>query len=527
MKHEVKSSETVTITKAEYESLKELKEHYTQLESELNWLKEQLQINKKKTFGSSSERIEQLFEQMTLFFNEAEAFEDTENRNTEITVEQYKRKQKSGCFDKLPENVETYVVEHELSDEDKKCPRCGEEMEVIGKKVTKYLEMIPAQVRIRENVYYTYACKNCHDNEADTPVVETPQPNPVIKGSFASAEAIAHLMTQKFVMHSPLYRQEQELNQKGIELSRQTMSNWFITASRLWLEPLYEKLKVQLLKESVLHADETTLKVLRTKDKPTPGKSYMWLYRTSGCTEKPIVLYDHQPNRKADNAESFLENFKGYLHTDGYKGYRGIDDVTVVGCWAHARRRFCEALEVIPEAQRKGSVAETALVYCGKLYAVEKKIKDMSFEERLKERQEHSKPLLDAFFAWAKTLSGIAPKSKLGKAVYYLIGEEHYLRRYIEDGRLEIDNNRAERSIKPFVIGRKNWLFANTPSGAKASATVFSIIETAKENELEPCEYLRYIFTKAPNLRDGETIDVLLPWNAPDCCRVKTTSKNS
>ena len=223
----------------------------------------------------------------------------------------------------------------------------------------------------------------------------------------------------------------------------------------------------------------------------------------------------------------FLESFKGYLHTDGYKGYRGIDGVTVVGCWAHARRRFCEALEVIPEAQRKGSVAETALAYCGKLYAVEKKIKDMSFEERLKERQEHSKPLLDAFFAWAKTLSGIAPKSKFGKAVYYLIGEEHYLRRYIEDGRLEIDNNRAERSIKPFVIGRKNWLFANTPSGAKASATVFSIIETAKENGLEPYEYLRYIFTKAPNLRDSETMDVLLPWNAPDCCRVKTTSKNS
>lgn len=204
MKYEVKSSGTVTITKVEYESLKELKEHCAQLESELNWLKEQLQINKKKTFASSFERTEQLFEQMTLFFNEAEAFEDTENRNTEITVQQYKRKQRTGCFDKLPENVETYVVEYELSGEEKKCPQYGEEMEVIGKKVTKHIEMIPAQVRIREDVYYTYACKKCHENEADTPVVETPQSNPVIKGSFASAEAVAHLMTQKFVMHSPL-----------------------------------------------------------------------------------------------------------------------------------------------------------------------------------------------------------------------------------------------------------------------------------------------------------------------------------
>ena len=171
---------------------------------------------------------------------------------------------------------------------------------------------------------------------------------------------------------------------------------------------------------------------------------------------------------------------------------------------------------------RKGSTAAIGLDYCGKLYAIEKKLKDESPEDRLKERQEQSKPLLDAFFAWAKSLRNIAPKSKLGKAVHYLIEEEPYLRRYIEDGRLEIDNNRAERSIKPFVIGRKNWLFANTPSGAKASATVFSIIETAKENNLDPYEYLRYVFTKAPNLEESESIDILLPWNAPDDCRSKS-----
>ena len=281
MKNEVKNSETVTITKAEYESFKSLKEHCANLESELNWLKEQLQISKKKTFGSSSERTEQLYEGISLLFNEAEVIEDIESKTEEITVEQHTRRKKTGCFDKLPENIETYVVEHDLGEEEKKCPECGEEMEVIGRKVTKHLEMIPAKVVIREDVYYTYACKKCHENEADTPVVETPQPNPVIKGSFASAEAVAHLMTQKFVMHSPLYRQEQELRQKDIELSRQTMSNWFITASNLWLEPLYDRLKELLLRENVLHADETTLKVLRTKEKQTPGKSYMWLCRES------------------------------------------------------------------------------------------------------------------------------------------------------------------------------------------------------------------------------------------------------
>ena len=514
MKNEVKNSETVTITKAEYDSLK-------QIESEFNWLKEQLQITQKKNFGSSSERTEQLYDGISLLFNEAELIEDIESKTEEITVEQHTRRKKTGCFDKLPENIETYVVEHDLGEEEKKCPECGEEMEIIGRKVTKHLEMIPAKVVIREDVYYTYACKKCHENEADTPVVETPQPNPVIKGSFASAEAVAHLMTQKFVMHSPLYRQEQELKQKGIELSRQTMSNWFITASNLWLEPLYDRLKELLLRENVLHADETTLKVLRTKEKQTPGKSYMWLYRTSGCAENPIVLYDYRPNRKAENAENFLKGFKGWLHTDGYKAYRGIDGVTVVGCWAHARRKFCEALEVLKEEQRSGSTAATGLDYCNKLYAIERKIKNLSFENRLKERQEQAKPLLDAFFVWAKTLDSIAPKSKLGKAIYYLNEEEPYLRRYIEDGRLEIDNNRAERSIKPFVIGRKNWLFANTPSGAKASATVFSIIETVKENGLDPYEYLKFIFTKAPNLKEDESTDVLLPWNAPDCCRGK------
>ena len=515
--------ETVTISKAEYESFKSLKNHCAQLESELNWLKEQLQISKKKTFSSSSERMEDLYAGISLLFNEAELIDDIENKTTETTVKEHIRKKKTSCFDKLPENIETYTVEHELSEEERKCPECGDEMEVIGKKVTKHLEIIPAKAVIREDVYFTYACRKCHENEADTPIVETPQPNPVIKGSFASAEAIAHLMTQKFVMHSPLYRQEQELKQKGIELSRQTMSNWFITASKLWLEPLYERMKELLLKEGVLHADETTLQVLKTKDKPTATKSYMWLYRTSGCCETPIVLYDYRPNRKAENAESFLKEFKGYLHTDGYKAYRGIKNVTIVGCWAHARRRFCEALEVLPENQRKGSTAEIALEYCGKLYAIEKKIKDKSFDDKLRERQEQSKPLLDAFFAWAKSLRNIAPKSKLGKAVNYLIEEEPYLRRYIEDGRLEIDNNRAERSIKPFVIGRKNWLFANTPSGAKASATAFSIIETAKENGLDPYEYLKYVFTKAPNLKENESMDILLPWNTPGDCRTKAT----
>lgn len=194
--------------------------------------------------------------------------------------------------------------------------KCGSQLEVIGKEVKQHLKIKPAEVYIQEDVYYTYACKNCEKNDIETPIVKTPQENPVIKGSFASPEAIAHIMTQKFVMYSSLYRQEQELKRQGVELTRQTMSNWLLKASKLWLDPIYERLRNLLVKEEVIHADETTLTVLKTKDKPTPNKAYIWLYRTSACSNQNIVLYEHKPNRKIENAENFLQGFKGYIHAE-------------------------------------------------------------------------------------------------------------------------------------------------------------------------------------------------------------------
>ena len=266
------------------------------------------------------------------------------------------------------------------------------------------------------------------------------------------------------------------------------------------MEPVYERLKGLLLEHDVLHADETTLQVLREPGKTAQSKSYMWLYRTSGDTEHPVVLYDYQPSRKAEHPARFLEGWRGYLHADGYEGYHRLpDDMAVVGCWAHLRRKFDEALKIVPTEAREDSLAFVGKRYCDKLFELERDFADLSPERRCEKRMEISKPLMETFFAWTDSC-GAVPKLPVGKAVHYAQSQRKYLERYLLDGRLEISNNRAERSIKPFVIGRKNWLFANTPRGAKASAVIYSVIETAKENGLKPYDYLKHIFRTAPNL---------------------------
>ena len=393
--------------------------------------------------------------------------------------------------------------------------------------VVNKLKIIPAQMVVEQHVYYGYACRKrseIADEGCETPVVRAPHEKSVIPGSFATAEAIAHIMTQKFV-GSPLYRQEQELNRQGISLSRQTMSNWILKASETYLTPVYEQLHRELLTRDVLHADETTLQVLHEPGKKPQTDSYMWLYRTSGDTDKPVVLYEYQPGRGAKHPKAFLTGYKGYLHTDGYAGYHDLGaDITVVGCWAHLRRKFDEAIKSLPKSKAKGSSAYQGLAYCDLLFAIEKGLdeKNATAEERYKERLEQAKPVLDAMFAWANSRS-IAPKSALGKALTYLKEQWPYLTNYLKDGRLEISNNRAERSIKPFVIDRKNFLFANTPKGATGSAVMFSLIQTAIENGLDPYKYLTWLMKKArdADLDDPETVQLLLPWNASAECRIK------
>ena len=531
------NAEMVTISRAEYEKLlgqgQQLltqNERISHLENQVELLMEALRLARHKQFGASSEKSEDtLIEQLSFLFNEAEVFSAAEKEaeeNVTVVAAHKRHKKHEYSLDNIPEGIPTEQVEHRLEGEDLVCPQCGDTMTEIGKEVVRTLEIIPAQTIIREDIYYTYACKRCSesaDEGCETPIVKTPREKNIISGSFATPEAIAHIMTQKFVMGIPLYRQEQEINRKGIQLSRQTMSNWILRATEDYLAPVYEQLHKELLTRDVLHADETTLQVLHEPGKKPQSDSYMWLYRTGGDTDKPIVLYEYQPGRGAKHPEEFLAEYKGYLHTDGYAGYHDLGkDITVVGCWAHARRKFDEAVKSLPKGKVKGSSAFQGLTYCNLLFGIEREIADKTAEERYEERLKQAKPVLDAMFAWANTRTA-APKSALGKAFHYLKEQWPYLTNYLKDGRLEISNNRAERSIKPFVIDRKNFLFANTPKGAAGSAIMFSLIQTAIENGLDPYKYLTWLLKQAKNadLTDAQTVQTLLPWNASAACGTK------
>jgi transposase len=511
------SAETVILPRAEYEALKA---QNAELSQQVKWLMEQMRLARHRQFGSSSEKSE--YDQIN-FFNETEAAASACAFEPELTVvEKHYRKKAEESGDRLPPDLPVEVVEHTLPEGEQVCPACGKALHVMGRETRRELKLIPAKAVIVEHVRLVYACRECEKNACSVPIVKAPADEPVIKGSFASPEAVAHILTQKFVSGVPLYRQEQDFARNGIELSRQTMSNWILKCSDDWLEPVYGALRGQLLGQKILHADETTLQVLHEPGKAAQTDSFMWLYRTSGDAEMPLVLYDYQPDRKTKRPKEFLEGFRGYLHTDGYGGYHGLPDgIVIVGCWAHARRKFDEALKSLPEKDQAGSLALKGKQYCDRLFAIERTLEDCTHEERYKKRQELAKPVLDEFFAWLSSLRP-APKSALGKAVHYALEQGKYLKRYLLDGRLEISNNRAERSIKPFVIDRKNFLFANTPGGARASAVAFSIIETAKENGLNPYAYLTYIFRNAPN-RDirnkPEGLRKLLPDSAPAWCK--------
>lgn len=432
------------------------KERIAELEQQVELLTEAIRLAQRKRFGASSEHSgEAAMVQLSLLFNEAEVYADqtAKEDDSSVAVAAHKRHRRHEyTLDELPENVPVEVVEHHLPAEELVCPNCGDTMTEIGKEVRRRLKLVPAKAVVVEDWYYTYACRSCEKENTETAVVKAPREANFIPGSFAAPEAVAHLMVQKFVMGSPLYRQEQELRRQGVPLSRQTMSNWLLWSAEHLLQPVYAQLHEELLKREVLHADETTLQVLHEPGKTAQSNSYMWLYRTSGDTGQPIVLYDYQPGRGTCYPKAFLNGFKGYLHTDGYSGYHSLPkDVTVVGCWAHARRKFDEAMKSLPKGKAKNSSAAQGLAYCNLLFKIEEGLIDLSPQERYDQRLKQAKPVLDALLAWATTRA-VAPKSTLGKALFYLKEQWPYLLNYLKDGRLELSNNRAERSIKPFVI---------------------------------------------------------------------------
>jgi hypothetical protein len=283
-----------------------------------------------------------------------------------------------------------------------------------------------------------------------------------------------------------------------------------------------------LLEESYLHADETTVQVLHEPNRKAQTKSYEWIYRTGGGAKRKIVVYIYKETRSWKHPQEFLKNFIGYLHADGYEAYHHLPDgIIIVGCWAHARREWENIWKTLPEEKRKGSDADTALQYINALFKLEREFKKLTPEKRYEARLEKSKPIADAFFAWAENL-GALPKTPLGKAAGYALNQREYLENVFLDGNLEFSNNRCERSVKPFVMGRKAWLFSNTPDGAEASSVMYSIIETAKENGLHPFHYIKFLLEALPNMNIGGNIDALLPWSdsLPDWCRSPAKSQH-
>lgn len=466
----------------------------------LSFLEEQFRLAQQQRFGASSESHPAQGD----LFNEAEA--ELEAVIEPISETSSTPVKKKPVRQKLPSELPREVIIHDIAD--KTCACCCEALHQMGDERSEKLEFIPAQVKVIEHVRLKYSCRTCEKEGTTTKISIAPVPvSPIPKG-IATATLLSQIITSKYQYALPLYRQESLFKQYGIALSHKTMADWMMKSSELF-KPLYAGLQEILLQQSVIQADETTLKVI-SEDKV---KSYMWLYCTgtdspsSISTTPNIVLFDYQSGRAGQCAVDYLSGFDGYLQVDGYVGYEKTA-ATLVGCWAHARRKFIEAQTAQPKG--KTGKADMALSMIQKLYRIEVSLKDKSAAEKYQTRQAQAKPLLAKLEQWLEK-ANVVTKSALGKAISYCQSQWSKLIRYIEDGNLNSDNNRAERAVKPFVIGRKNWMFPATGNGTNASAMLYSIIETAKANGLTPFDYIAHCLEKLSE--DNVDIEKLLPWN--------------
>ena len=499
-----------------------LRQSLSESESTIQSLVEKLNLARRKRFGASSETMPP----QDLEFNEAENHADTDNidedadSNRKNPPQQDKRSTSSESRrgrPKLPKDLPREHVVVDIPDSDKVCTCCQSALCKMGESTSEKLVYLPAKLYVEVTQRPKYVCRQCDKQGEKNTVVMAAAPSSIIPKSFATPSLLAQIIANKYYYALPLYRQESLFSQSGIKLSRKTMSQWILKCAEK-LEPLIALLKETLLVQEVLFADETTLTVLNDERK----KSYIWLYGCGhdrgGDAQSPgIVLFDYQDGSRGHHCPaSYLSNYGGYLHVDGYEAYEKTE-AKLVGCWAHARRKFIEAEQSQPKGkQGKGGKIQWAITWFQKLYRIEKDIKDRSEAERYQERQSKTRPLLKAFKAWLdKSVTQVPPKSKLGAAIHYCLNQWEKLRRVVDDGRLSLDNNRAERSVRPFTVGRNNWLFSNTHNGARASAVLYSLIETAKANDCEPYDYLEYVLRELPKLKCGDDHHHLLPWNMP------------
>ena len=485
-------------------------------------LEEKLRLAAIQQFAPSSEKLASLA-QHDLFFNEAEALgskPEDDARAAEVVAPENEsgHKRPRGKRKPIDPNLPRLRIEHDIAAEKKTCP-CGCQLTRIGEDVSEQIDIIPARAQVLQHVRFKYACRSCEGTSHDgPPVVTAPMPAQPLPKTNASAGLAAFITVSKFADGLPLYRLEGILARYMISVSRTAMACWMIKLGDL-VTPLINLFNDSMLAYDVLQMDETTVQVLKEEGRAAKDKSFMWV-RRGGTQKQPVILFDYAATRGASVPMRLLEDYKGFLQSDDYAGYNAVgrrDGVKPVGCLDHARRKFVDAVKAqhAIAGQDKG-LAPEALLIIRKLYGFEKQARDekMSAEERHKLRAEKAKPIWDELRIWLdKNIGAVPPKSLTGKAMSYLATDWPRLVRYLEDGRVEISNVLCENAIRPFVIGRKNWLFSDTPDGAHASAKLYSIIETAKANGLEPYAYLRHIFEKLPQATTLVDIEALLPWN--------------
>jgi len=483
-------------------------------DTEIQQLREYIRLMRSQRFGASSERTHR--DQLGLF-NEAEQVADASapDESEESSVEVPAHTRAKGGRRPLPAWMERVEIVHDLSDEEKVCAADGIALVEIGRETSEQIEFIPATARVLVHVRPKYACPGCKVGVQIAPM--PPQPIPK---SVASPSLLAFIAVSKYADALPLYRQAGILERIGVDLSRATLAHWMIRMGEL-VQPLINVMREQLLAHDFVQCDESRFQVLKEPGKAPESQSYVWVQRGMP-NDHPLVLYEYDPSRSAEVPKRLFEGFQGILQTDGYEGYGALGrepGIVHAGCWAHARRRFVDALKGVGKNRKKGakrstkqSQAEAGLRFIQKLYEIERSVKDATTEERLRVRQERSLPVVASLRSWLDgALEAVVPRSLTGEALGYLDGQWPKLVRVFETGHVPLDTNAVENAIRPFAIGRKNWMFADTVRGAEASANLYSLIETAKANALEPWAYLHRVFAELPKAETIDHVEALLP----------------
>lgn len=486
-------------------------------QEKISYLEELVRLLRHEVFGRKTEKhYPNDHLQMPIFPVAQQDGEQKPSQNTVVIAEHSRKKRGRKP---LPADLPRVDVIHDIPEEEKVCA-CGSNLSRFDQDVCEKLDYVPAKVRVLRHIRYKYVCKNCEGVESNNPTVKiAPPPQQLIPKSNATEGLLAHIIVSKFADGLPLYRQEKIFDRLGIELPRATMANWGIAAAEV-CRPLIDLLHDQIRGGPLINIDETTLQVLNEPGRSNTAKSYMWVF-CGGTPEHPAVLFRYHPTRSGQVALLFLGEYRGFIQSDGYIGYDYLGQkkyIVLLACWSHARRKFVEVVKARKKARGGGQnpkgLADEALEFIGQLYLIEKQCRQaqMSTDQIYEVRQAQSKPVLDAFKKWLDEKQSITPpKGLLGQAINYTLSLWNRLIVYVEDGRLKPDNNVAENAIRPFVLGRKNFLFAGHPRGAEACATFLSLIETAKANGLEPFSYLRHIFEKLPLIQRPDEYRALLP----------------